>query len=178
MAGGGVCDLTRVGIDGEEDGSCHAVERNEAGQPAGDLAGRGVVVREGAKRVPQLPHQHGGRNAAPGDVSDGQVEHPVRPPHGVVPVAADRETDTARVVAAREVEPLDRRQRLGQQAALQRDRDVVLSLVASRAGERSRRMLRVGDEQRLLGRAEGRSSGSSSVIEPAGRPASVRSGSP
>ena len=110
-----------------------------------------MVVRERAEGVPQLPHQHRGRDAAPGDVSDGEVEHPVRPPHGVVPVAADREPDTARVVAAGEVEPLDRRECVGQQAALQRDRDVVLSLVAARPVERSRRMLRMGEEQRLLG---------------------------
>ena len=82
------------------------------------------------------------------------MEHPVRPPHGVVPVAADREPDTAGVVAAREVEPLDRRQCVGQQAALQSDRDVVLSLLAARPVERSGRMLRMGKEQRLLGGLE------------------------
>ena len=134
MASGRVRNLTGVRIDGEEDGCRHPVERDEAGQPASDLGRRGVVVGEGAEGVPQLAHQDGSRDAAPGDVSDGEVEDPVRPPHGVVPVAADREPDTARVVAPGEVEAFDRRERVGQQAALQRDRDVVLSLVAAAPG--------------------------------------------
>ena len=155
MARRRVGDLARVGIDGEEDGGRHAVERHEAREPAGDLAGRGVVVCQRAKGVPQLSHQHRGRDTAPGDVPHGQVEDPVRTPHGVVPVATDRKPDAACVVATREVEPLDRRQGFGQQAALERDRDVVLPLVAARPVERSRRVLRMGDEQRLLGPADG-----------------------
>ena len=138
-----------------------------------------MVVGERAEGVAQLPHQHGGRDAAPGDVADREVEDPVRSPHRVVPVAADREPDATRVVAPGEVESLDRRERVGQQAALQRDRDLVLALVAPRPVQRSRRVLGVGDEERLLRRADGvRSSGSSSVIEPVGRPVCVLSGSP
>ena len=118
------------------------------------------------------------RDPAPGHVADREVDDPVRPAQRVVPVAADLEPDAARAVAAGEVDALDRGQRLGQQAALQRDRDLVLLLVAPRAGERAAGVLGLRGDERLVGLVERLArSGSSSVTEPTARPVRVSSGS-
>ena len=74
--------------------------------------------------------------------------------HGVVPVAADLEPDAARVVAPGELDALDLGERLGQQAALERDRDLVLAFERRGAVERRRRLLGVRRDQPLLAVAQ------------------------
>ena len=134
MAGRAVGELARVRVEGEEDGRRHAGVGDVAQHPPRDLGRRGVLVGERAVRVPQLAHQHGGGDAAAGHVADGEMHDPVGAAQRVVPVTADLEPDAAGAVAAGQVDAFDRGQRLGQQAALERDRDVVLLRVSAGRG--------------------------------------------
>ena len=136
-----------------------------------------MLVREGAERVTQLPHQDSGLDAASRDVPDGEVEDAVGPADRVVPVPAHLEPDAARVVPAAELEAVDGRQSVGKQAPLERDGDVVLALVAAGPRQGSGRVLRVRDHKRLVGiverlivREERR------VTDPIARPLSVSRG--
>ena len=88
-----------------------------------------MVVGVGAERVAQLSHQRRRRNAAARDVADADVHDPVGPLHDVVPVAADLEARAACLVAARGIDAGDPGE-LRQQAALERDGDAMLLLVA------------------------------------------------
>ena len=150
MTGRGVAKLAGVRVEGQEDGGRHPGLRNVPRQAPGDLGRRRVLVGERPERVAQLPHQYRGRDSASGHVSDGEVEDPVGPANRVVPVAADLETHAAGVVAPGELEALDDRELLGQQAPLERDGDVVLPLVPPSPGQRSGRVVGVGADERLV----------------------------
>ena len=79
---------------------------------------------------------------------------PVGAADGVVPVAADLDPGAARGVVARQFDAVDRRQRLGQQAVLERDREIVLALVEKRALDRLGDLLGERRQQRPLALAE------------------------
>ena len=83
----------------------------------------------GAERVAQLTHRRGGAQPVAHHVPHHQRHAPVGPLERVVPVAADRGAAAGRQVARRQPEPLDLRQPLRQQAALERLGDRVLALV-------------------------------------------------
>ena len=155
MARGGVAQLAGVRVERQEDGGRHAAVGDVHGQAPCDLAGRRVLVRERAKRIAQLSHQHRRLDSPPCHVSDREVEDSVGSPNSVVPVAADLEPDATGVVPARELEAVDDGERIRQQAPLECDGDVVLVLVASSARESSGRLVDVRDDERLVGIVEG-----------------------
>ena len=104
--------------------------------------------------VSQLAHQDRGRHAVARDVADGDVHDAVRAPHGVVPVATDEEAGAARVVAADQLDALDLRQPIREQAALQAHGDLVLAFEGRGAVERLRRLLGVPGDLRLFALVE------------------------
>ena len=154
MARGGVAELAGVRVEREEGRRRHAGVGDDLRQPARDLGGRGVLVGERAEGVAELPHQHRGRDAAAGDVADGDVDDAVGAAHGVVPVPADLEPDRARVVAAREPEPFDHRQLVRQEAPLQRRGDIVLPLRVAGPPERPCCVVGVGGKEGVIGVVE------------------------
>ena len=136
MPRGGVRELSRVRVERQAHGRRHLVARDVPAHAAQQLGRRGVVVGIRAERVAHLPHQHGGADAATGDVSDRDVDDAVAAPHDVVPVAADLEARATRLIAAEQLDAFDLGQVLRQQAALEAHRDGVLVLVAARPPER------------------------------------------
>ena len=147
-------ELAGVRVEREEGRRRHAGVGDDPSQPARDLGGRSVLVGERAEGIPELPHQHRGRDAAAGDVADGEVDDAVGPAHGVVPVAADLEPDPAGAVAAGEIERPRSRAAVRQQAPLQRHGDIVLLLVAARPRERAPGVVGVRGEEGVIGLVE------------------------
>ena len=72
----------------------------------------------------------------------------VRAADGVVPVATDLDPGAAGGVVACEIDAVDRREGLGQQAVLERDREIVLTLEEERALDGLRDLLRERRHQR------------------------------
>ncbi len=105
--------------------------------------------RRGAQRVAHQRGQRGGVRALAADVADRQA--PGRPvgAEDVVEVAADDHPVAGRAVARVDVEALDLRQSLRQQAALERLGDLALEPVDLGVADRGRGDLRELDEDRL-----------------------------
>ena len=109
-----------------------------------------MIVGIGAEGVAHLPHEHRCGEATAGDVSDRDLHDPVAAAHDVVPVAADFEPCAACLVVAEQLDAVDHRQLLREQAALQAHGDVVLVLEAARASQRLRGFLGVPSDVGLL----------------------------
>ena len=89
MAGGGVDELSRDGIDAHAGSRDHLVVVHVAEHPLEDLGGRHAVEGIGVEHVPLTAHHRGRGDAPAAHVADAELEDPVGPPDRVVPVAAD-----------------------------------------------------------------------------------------
>ena len=107
-------------------------------EPGQHLAGRAEALvrqREGARHAAQLAHRRGREDSAPGDVAEHYTEPAAGQGERVVPVAPD--LGAGRLVVRGELQPADLGQPLGQQAALQLNRDAMLLLVQLRLADSS-----------------------------------------
>ena len=132
MARGAEGDLARLAVEHEvEHGRHHLLDaaHHEPVDAGHHLGGRRLDQPVGPERVAELAHRRRGAQAVAGHVAHHERDAPVGALEDVVPVAADGGAARARQVARRQLEAVDRRQPLGQQAALERLRDPVLALV-------------------------------------------------
>ena len=101
-----------------------------------DDVGRLVSLeRVGAHRHPELPHHARRLEPVAGDVADHEPDLPAGERDHVVPVAARLEPHLGGQVPSGEREPVDRREVLGEQCALERLGDPVLAVVVDAFGD-------------------------------------------
>ena len=131
-----VRDLARGRIDRDADRGRHVVVAHVTEHAAEDRLRRRVLEGVGAEGVAELAHERGGRDALARHVADRDLDDAVGPPQHVEPVAPDLQARAPGLVARRRVDGLDRRN-VRQEAALQRDGDVVLLLVPQRPPHRA-----------------------------------------
>ncbi len=139
MAGGGVAHLARGGVDDGVDDRRPARARDAvrvAREQLQHARRRAPFERVRPQRAAQLAHRRGRLGPVPDDVADGDPEPPAGQLQRVVEVPARRGAVRGRQVAHRQLEPVRTRQSVGQQRLLERERQVVLGLVAPRPAER------------------------------------------
>ena len=138
-----------------------AVEAVEPGQPRGEpveqlqrVGGGAALQQRRRQRAAQLAHDRRGGRALADDVAHGDG-HPVLVElDQVVPVAAGAGALGARHVPRGQRQPVDRGQRLGEQAALQRLGDPLLRAVEPGAVQRLCALLGQRQEHLPLGRQQ------------------------